>query len=432
MKIKFWGGTDEVTGSKTYLELPEGMIMIDCGMVQGPDEADRMNRAQLPILTSEIKAIIITHAHLDHSGYLPRLIKKGFTGPIYCTPASAKLIRIILEDSAGLLKDGDFYNIQDVLKTISMLKPIEWNHTVELLGSTFHFQSAGHILGASSAVIKVNNKKIVFSGDLGRVDDPLIPPPTPCPPADLVIMESTYGGKVRQGSYEKELHTFLTTISREGRVGIIASFAVARAQMLMTLIYEFYQRHPEEKVRVVLDSPMMKEASRVYKNYAFMTTRKDSLYEAMEEFEILEHQNEWETLKRKSGPLIILSSSGMLTGGRIQRHLANWQDDEKAILFLPGYQGEGTPGRAFLEGERRIRTEDDEMINWRGEVWSSEAFSSHADQTELMQWVQNVNPQSKIFLIHGEEKSKLDLKKKLTEKGFVDIEIPAQGAEFSF
>lgn len=430
MKIKFWGATDDVTGSKTYIELPEGLIMVDCGMVQGPSEAEEMNREPLPYKATDVKAIIVTHAHLDHSGQLPRLVKKGFVGPIYCTPASAKLIRVILEDSAGLVEE-DFYDIQDVLKTISLLKPIEWNHTVELLGATFHFQSAGHILGASSAVIKANKKKIVFSGDLGREDDPLIPSPTSCPEADLVIMESTYGGKVRQGSYEKELHTFLATIAREGRVGIIASFAVARAQMLMTLIYEFYQRHPEEKVRVVLDSPMMKEASKIYKQYASMTNKKDSLYSAIEEFEVIEHQREWDSLKRKTGPLIILSSSGMLTGGRIQRHLENWQEDPKAILFLPGYQGEGTPGRAFLEGQRQIRTANDEVINWSGEVWGSEAFSSHADQNELLHWIGQIKPESKIALIHGEEVAKQAFKKKLHEKGYLNVEIPLKGSELS-
>jgi metallo-beta-lactamase family protein len=179
----------------------------------------------------------------------------------------------------------------------------------------------------------------------------------------MVVMDSTYGGKNRQGDYRKELHTFLTTISRESRVGIIASFAVARAQMLMTLIFEFYQRHPEYKVRVVLDSPMMKEASKIYKQYAFLTLHKDALYSAMESFEVLEHQSEWESLRKKSGPLIILSSSGMLTGGRIKRHLQNWQDDSKAILFLPGYQGEGTPGRAFVEGERMLNTGEAEVIH---------------------------------------------------------------------
>lgn len=430
MKIKFWGATDDVTGSKTYVELPDGLIMVDCGMVQGPTEAEEMNRAPLPHKASEIKAIIVTHAHLDHSGQLPRMVKKGFEGPIYCTPASAKLIRVILEDSAGLVEE-DFYNTQDVLKTISLLKPIDWNHTVELFGATFHFQAAGHILGAASAVIKSNHKKIVFSGDLGREDDPLIPAPTPCPEADLVIMESTYGGKVRQGQYEKELHTFLATVAREGRIGIIASFAVARAQMLMTLIYEFYQRHPEEKVRVVLDSPMMKEASKIHKHYAFMTNKKDSLYSAMEEFEVMEHKREWDSLKRKTGPLIILSSSGMLTGGRIQRHLENWQEDPKAILFLPGYQGEGTPGRAFLEGQRQIRTENDEVINWSGEVWGSEAFSSHADQNELLHWISSIKPETKIALIHGEEKSKQDFKKKLHENGYLNVEIPLKGSELS-
>jgi metallo-beta-lactamase family protein len=147
----------------------------------------------------------------------------------------------------------------------------------------------------------------------------------------------------------------------------------------------------------------------------------------MESFEVLEHQSEWESLRKKSGPLIILSSSGMLTGGRIKRHLQNWQDDSKAILFLPGYQGEGTPGRAFLEGVRTMNTGEDEVIQWTGEVWGSEAFSSHADQSELLHWVKNVDSSSSIYLLHGEEKSKTDLMKKLVEKGYQSVKIPVQG-----
>lgn len=426
MKITFWGATDHVTGSKTFIELPDGIVMVDCGLVQGPDNAEELNLKSQPFSSKDINAVIVTHAHLDHSGFLPRIVKKGFTGKIFCTPATAKLLKVILLDSSHLVEE-DFYSEQDVMVTLSMITTVDWNKKTDLLGAQFEFQPAGHILGASSVIIKSEAKKIVISGDLGREDDPLILPPLPCQDADVVIMESTYGGKNRQGDYRKELHTFLVAISRESRVGIIASFAVARAQMLMTLIFDFYQRHPEYKVRVVLDSPMMKEACKIYKQYASLTHHKDMLYRAMESFEVLEHQSEWESLRKKSGPLIILSSSGMLTGGRIKRHLQNWQDDSKAILFLPGYQGEGTPGRAFLEGVRTMNAGEDEVIQWTGEVWGSDAFSSHADQSELLHWVNNVHSSSSIYLIHGEEKSKTDLKKKLIEKGYQSVKIPVQG-----
>ncbi len=426
MKIFFCGATTEVTGSKTFVELPDGLIMIDCGLVQGPDNAQELNNSPLPFSHSEIQHIIITHAHLDHSGLLPRMVKKGFTGKIFCTPPTAKLLKVILMDSANLVEE-DFYSEQDVMVTLSMIEAVEWDRPTEVCGASFKFLPAGHILGASSVLIQSGNKRVLFSGDLGRSDDALIPGPPECLQADAIIMESTYGGKIRQGDYHKELHTFLDKISREQRVGIIASFAVARAQMLMTLISEFYHRHPEEKVRVVIDSPMMKEASRVYKQYAHLTLKKESLNEAMEEFDVMEHQREWESLKKKSGPLIILSSSGMLTGGRIKRHLENWQDDSKAILFLPGYQGEGTPGRAFVEGQRQIKIGEDKWLTWSGEVWNSDAFSSHADQNELLNWLGKVSKDTHLYLIHGEQVSKDALKKTLNHKGFTNVTIPHRG-----
>ncbi len=426
MNITVFGATDHVTGSKTFIEFPDGLLMVDCGLVQGPLNADELNRSKLPFAASDIKAIIITHAHLDHSGQLPYLVKKGFQGNIYCTPATAKLMQVILMDSAGLVGE-DYYSEQDVSVTLSMLKTIEWEETASVLGGSVKLRPAGHILGASSVYLSSQGKKIVLSGDLGRKDDPLIPPPRECLESNIVLMESTYGDRNREGDYRKELHSFLTTVSRESRIGIIASFAVARAQMLLTLIFEFYQRHPEEKVRVVLDSPMMKEACKIYKTFSHLTLHQHELFEAMSDLEIIEHQREWESLSRKSGPLIILSSSGMLTGGRIRRHLENWQNDPKAILFLPGYQGEGTPGRSMMEGQRQINFDSETTINWQGEVWGSDAFSSHADQAELLNWVANISKDTPLYLIHGEEESKQKLKQKLRELGHSTVMIPKKG-----
>jgi metallo-beta-lactamase family protein len=238
------------------------------------------------------------------------------------------------------------------------------------------------------------------------------------------------GGKTRTGNLEKELHSFLVTVSRESRIGIIASFAVARAQTLLTLIHEFYLRHPEEKIRVVMDSPMMKEANKVYQQYAHLTKHNDSLFTALNEIDAIEYQKEWESLKKKSGSLIILSSSGMITGGRIARHLYNWRDDKSAILFLPGYQGVGTPGRRMIEGNRNLLGPNGEMFEWTGEVWNSDAFSSHADQQELIKWVSTNNQSAQIFLLHGEKSSKEALKDKLAT--FEHVSIPNRGNIFNF
>lgn len=415
MELIFWGATEDVTGSITFVKFPEGLIAIDSGLAQGTRETERLNDLPLPFHPSELKALILTHAHLDHSGKLPLLVKKGFKGPIYCTKATAQLAKIILEDSATL-EDQKYYDEDDVKLTLNLIRPTEWHHSKDLLGGSFTLLPAGHILGASSVKLKANAKTVVFSGDLGRKKDPLIPAPPRCPIADAVVMESTYGGRIRTGDPEKELYTFLMKVSREQRVGIIASFAVARGQMLIALIQDFFSRHPEDKIRLVFDSPMMEKANQVYASSPELLSDEGKLQRSLEATENIDHEGQWDSLRKKKGPLLIISSSGMLTGGRISRHLKNWQDDETAILFLPGYQAAGTPGRALLEGKRTLKGPNGELIEWSGEVLASDAFSSHADQLELLDWVSDLSPKTKIFLIHGEENSKEILVQKLMER----------------
>lgn len=419
--ITFWGGTDEVTGSMTFIEFQRRFVLVDCGLAQGLPEVEKLNYLPLPFHPSELQAVVVTHAHLDHSGFLPRLVKKGFGGEIFCTPATAKLMRIILLDSAGLMDDG-LYDEKDVQDTLRLVRTVEFNKSFLIGDATFKFLPAGHILGAASVQIGYEGKRIVFSGDLGRNGDPLIPPPAACPEANIVMLESTYGGKLRQGNMEKELYSFLTTLSREGRVGILASFAVARAQLLIYLIYEFFKRHPEEKFRVVLDGRMLVEANKVYRHYAALTNDGTDLPEALEHFEVIDHPDEWKSLQKKQGPLLIIASSGMLTGGRVWRHLANWQNDARAILFLSGYQAKGTPGREMKEGKRNFMVKDVQM-NWQGEVWTSDAFSSHADQSELLAWAKDLSPETKIFLLHGEQQQKEVLKKALEAQGHDHVVI---------
>lgn len=420
MKIQFWGATEDVTGSLTIVHLPEGKILIDCGMNQGISEVEALNAKQFPFEPEEIQYVLLTHAHLDHCGMLPRLVKKGFRGSIYTTKPTSELAKTILEDSASI--NDKYYDEKDVSKTIHLFKTVKWNETLELAGASIKFIPAGHILGASSIKINSEGKSVVFSGDLGRSNDMLIPPPSPCPEVDAVIMESTYGGKVRQGNPEKELHTFLMDISRNSKVGIVASFAVARAQLLLTMINNFFERHPEEKFPVYIDSPMMAEANRIYLHHSDKTLIPSELRNALKNIEVIEFQRQWESLSKKDGPILILSSSGMMTGGRISRHLENWCNDKNAVLLLPGYQGAGTPGRMFLEGSRTIPGQDGLTLQWLGSVIGSEAFSSHADQNELIDWL---GTNQKVFLIHGEENSKRALRDKLTDLG-KDCVIPVR------
>lgn len=428
MKIDFIGATQEVTGSMTLLTFENGKALIDSGMYQGPIEIVKKNKNPLPFNPKEISAIILTHAHLDHSGFIPRLVKLGFRGTIFCTKPTMKLAKVIMSDSSVLLekqKDHilhNFYEKKDAMVATSLFKTKEFHESFELLGARVEFIPAGHILGAVSVVITEGESKTVFSGDLGRLNDPIIEPFELCPPANTVIIESTYGGRNRHGDIDVDLKKFLEKVKNESKIGIIASFAVARAQLLITLITKFYHEYPDQKVRVVIDSPMMVAANAIYKEFAELTRIPLELKNALSEVEVITHMREWDSIAKKEGPLIVISSSGMLMGGRIWRYLENWQDDPNACLFLPGYQGEGTPGKLLSEGQRVVQNEDGKKIHWQGEVICSDAFSSHADQDELLTWLKGVSLEAQIYINHGDEDSKLALLEKLVELGYRHVD----------
>lgn len=430
MKISFLGATDDVTGSMTLIESSQGKILIDSGLYQGQLHTVHKNFRSLPFEPKTISALILTHAHLDHSGYIPRLIKMGFRGQIFCTRPTGKLARIIMSDSARLMEKSEdpslnhFYATEDVVVVTSLLKTKKYYEEFEVIGMKIHLFPAGHILGASSVHLTYNNKTVVFSGDLGRTNDPLIKSGDKCPPCDIVVMESTYGSKIRSGDLQTDLKNFIKKVKNESRVGLIASFAVARAQLLIVLLQNYFEQHPEDKVRYVIDGPMMTEANNVYKEFAHDTKLEEDLKRALDGVENIDHAAEWESISKKSGPLIVIASSGMVTGGKIWRYLENWQDDSNALLFLPGFQGEGTPGRSLAEGNRFIQDTTGKRVYWSGEIMTSEAFSSHADQNELLEWLSDVDKKkTQVLLNHGELISKQVLKKTLTDKGYERVEI---------
>ncbi len=423
MKITYWGAIDDVTGSMTFIDSGDGIVMVDCGLSQGLPEIEKLNYRKLPYEANRIKAVILTHAHLDHSGYLPALVKQGFRGEIYCTQATLELTRIILNDSATLMKDDGLYNEKDATAAFHRMQVLREFKETLIHGLKVTLRPAGHILGATSVSLLQDGRNIVFSGDLGRDDDPLIPPPSACVDADIVVMESTYGGKIRSGNIHQELSDLLRKVREDSRVMIVASFAVARGQNLLTLFQEHFRRYPNERVPLIMDSPMMEEVNHIYRRFSDLTLEPDNLVFAINEVQSILSVKMWEGVKKKEGPLVILASSGMVTGGRIWRHLENWKDDHKAILFLPGYQSLGTPGHELQHGHRTIHSENGKLT-WKGEVIHSDAFSSHADKTELLKWMSGVKKSAGIRLIHGEPEAKRQLKSSLEKLGYEDVVIP--------
>lgn len=420
MKITFWGGTESVTGSMSVITTANQKVLVDCGMFQGLHEIEEKNDIPFSFNPEDVSAVLLTHAHLDHCGLLPKLVKEGFRGKILATKGTIDLAKIVMKDAASI--SDKYFSEEDVTKTIHLFKVVKFNETVQLDDIGIKFIPAGHILGASSVKVSAEGKNVIFSGDIGRSDDHLLESPEQCPEVDLVVMEATYGDRSREGNLYKEFHSFLVDISRNKKIGLIASFAIARGQLLLSVISEFFERHPEDSFPVYVDSPMMLEACKIYSIHAQETKKSTELVDAMKKFEHLEHARQWDSVKKKSGPLLILSSSGMMTGGRVLRHFINLHERKDTILYLPGYQGEGTLGKRLLEGERTVNV-NDTQITWNGEVLGSSSFSSHADQGELLKWAAQNN---KICLIHGEEQAKKKLQAEMEIAG-KSVKIPARG-----
>ncbi len=420
MKLTFIGATQSVTGSMTLVQDGHTLLLVDAGMYQGMDAEEKM-LTPLPFNPKNLSGVVITHAHLDHCGMLPRLFKLGFKGPVFCTEISAKLMRLILTDSAHLLEEKEnpnvqnFYDQKDVERVFGSLQKLTLHKTHEFENVKLTLQDAGHILGATSLLIE-GSKRVLFSGDLGRSDDLLLNPPEKASSdVDLIVMESTYGDRLRPQGMEAELATFLVKIKEQSRTGLIASFAVARAQNLIYMMHQFFTRQPQYKMPVYVDGPMLQSANEIYNRYAHTTKDPQGLKRALAEFEMIEHYKVRQHIQNTDGPKIILASSGMLSGGPVMSYLENFMRDEGASLLLSGFQADGTLGRALIDKKADLLV-NKRPFNWRGEIEQAETFSSHADQKELLSWLAD-NSHTPIMLIHGEESAKIALKKEIEKTG---------------
>ncbi len=434
MKLSFYGAAHEVTGTCYHLEVNGRNIIVDCGLQQGGDVKDNQH---FPFDPAELDAVILTHAHIDHSGRLPLLTKLGFEGPIYMTSATHELISIMLEDSAHIQKmDAEWenrkgrragkdlaeplYDFEDVDKVLSLVKPVRYGEKHSVFeGLEVIFTDAGHLLGSSSVQMWLQEngetRKIVFSGDIGNLGQPIIRDPQYIDKADYVVMESTYGDRNHEhpGDYVEDLTEIIDkTLARGGNI-IIPSFAIGRTQELLYFLREIKERglvksRPDFKVFV--DSPLAGKATRIYdgdlRGYADEETcnilKSGTSPTIFDDLRITESTDESKMLNEDMEPKLIISASGMCEAGRIRHHLKHnlWRE-ESTIVFV-GYQANGTLGRIILEGAKKVKLFGEE-IAVKAEIINFRGLSAHADRDGLLRWIGAFSPlPKKVFAAHGD------------------------------
>lgn len=447
MEIGFLGAAGTVTGSKFLVHNNDTRILVDCGMFQGFKELRELNWEDFPFEPRDIQAVVLTHAHLDHCGALPLLVKKGFKGPIICTEPTLELTKIILLDSAKIQEeDADYankkgfskhhpalplYTIEDVEKTLPMLVAVDLHSEFEIGSLKGCFYSAGHILGAASAWISNGERSIHFSGDLGRYNDPLMPPPEPPVKADYIVMESTYGDRDHSAVTSKEvLKQCILEVVKSRGVLLIPSFAVGRAQNLLYEITEL-KRDGEipAQIPVYFNSPMGHEVARLYEKFhQYHRLASGQFAEVMSEVHSVKSAEESRALNEdKSGPKIIIAASGMLTGGRVLHHLKAFGSDSRNIVLLAGFQSPGTRGHSLLNGAKEIKIHG-LYVDINCKVVPSDSFSAHADRTDLMTWLKQAPETPKrMFLVHGEPVAADELRKRIDKDLKWYVSVPRMG-----
>ncbi len=468
MKVKFLGAVTSVTGSCHLVTTDKNKFLLECGQFQGNEEADNLNRKEFDFKPEEIDFVLLSHTHIDHSGRLPLLVKRGFKGPIYCTEATADLLDIMLKDSAYINeKEAEYENrknqrsgkplieplftYEDAIEALKQVKPVFYNQLTEINENIkVIFNDAGHVLG--SAILEIfiqennNISKIVFSGDIGMKNKSILKNPAVVKKADYIIMEATYGNRLHEknsDSISKLIEIVLKTVKRGGTV-IIPSFAVGRTQELIFEFNRFYEDHPEYKkvlneVMVYVDSPMAINATEIFKKNAHFFDEETKEY-ILKRNDPLDFKNliftrtveESKELNIKSEPKIIISSSGMCEAGRIKHHLKHNLWNPKTSIVFVGYQAEGTLGRLILEGNKFVSIFG-EKIQVKAEIHELEGFSGHADKDELLKWVSEFETAPKeIFLVHGEKDSKEALALAIKENFNYNCTVLTKVAEYIF
>lgn len=469
MKLTFWGAAQTVTGSMHEVEAGGTRYLLDCGTYQGRRREARDRNSQLPFPARDVRAVVLSHAHIDHSGNLPTLVKNGFTGPIWTSPPTADLCGPMLLDSAHLQeKDAEFmnkrawrkkallgidsatavepvYDTADVEATLALIRRVLLHSPTEIgEGLTYESFDAGHMLGSTCLVLEaVENGKatrLAFSGDVGRVNLPIIPDPEPCPRADCLIMESTYGDRLHKDLgvvADKLAETVIRTAARGGKI-VVPAFAVGRTQQLVYLLNQLHESGRIPNIPVFVDSPLALKTTKVFRAHqeAYDAEATQALRSGDDPFDFdrlkyIEDVSESKALNDLRGPFVVISSSGMCEAGRILHHLRNSVEDPRNTILITGFQAENTLGRKIVDKHREIPIFGD-MFRLRAEVVKLNELSGHADQRELLLWLKSAVPGLKrIFLVHGELESQKVLAHAIEEQYGVPVTIPSRGESFT-
>ncbi|MDP2959676.1 MAG: MBL fold metallo-hydrolase [Longimicrobiales bacterium] len=420
MRISFLGAAGTVTGSRHLLVADSKQILVDCGLFQGLKALRLRNREALPFDVASLDAVVLTHAHLDHTGFLPVLVKNGYSGPIYCTAPTADLVPILLADSGHLQEEDSrwaakrgysrhespepLYTEEDARAVTPLLRPVPVGQDVDLGGVRLRYSLAGHILGAASATLGSREGTVLFSGDLGRPYDLLIPTPEPPQQADWLVMESTYGSREHPTIHPVEaLAMVLKRTARRGGVLMIPAFSVGRSQLVLYALSQVFAAGLAPRVPVFLNSPMAIDVSELYlRHHEFHRLSEAETRAAFSVAEYTRTVEESKRLNQRNGPMVLLAGAGMLTGGRILHHLAAFAPDSRNTVLLTGHQAEGTRGADLRAGKPSVKIHG-KTVDVRAEVATLDGLSGHADQSELMDWAGAAPSAPRItFLVHGE------------------------------
>ncbi len=464
MKLSFHGAARTVTGSKHLLKLKSGKkILLDCGMFQGlGKETDNLN-ADLGFDAKTVDVLILSHAHIDHSGLIPLLVKQGFNGSIFCTPATRELATILMEDSAIIQRDDTrfinkkreklgqpfvepIYDIDDVTKAEQLFKTFEYNEWFEVFDNVqAMFTDAGHIIGSASVHLKIKEDgqttSLTFSGDVGRYRDIILKSPATFPQADYIIIESTYGNSLHDDiiNHTEVLLQWIekAIVEKKGKL-IIPAFSVGRTQELLYSLNQLSLDKRLPKVPVYVDSPLSAKATALVKHYPKLFNKtvqkvleKDDDPFDFEGLHFIESADESKALNSLPQPCIIISASGMADAGRIKHHIANNINDRKNTILLVGYCEPHSLGGRLMNGQKEVRIYG-EYYDVIAEVGSMRSMSAHGDYDDLCQYLSCQNPGlvKTVFVVHGEEDVQLDFQKSLIKKGYKDVIVPEMHQEF--